>query len=45
MLTDGEVENRDKVIRLAGECPFDIRIHSIGVGRDCDVKLVKEVAN
>ncbi|CDW72219.1 UNKNOWN [Stylonychia lemnae] len=44
MLTDGAVENRQRVIELAEKCPFDIRIHSIGVGRDCDVKLVQEVA-
>ncbi|CDW72326.1 UNKNOWN [Stylonychia lemnae] len=44
MLTDGEVDNREKVIQLAGQCPFDIRIHSIGIGRDCDVRLVSEVA-
>eukprot|EP00347_Sterkiella_histriomuscorum_P002847 403366571 len=44
MLTDGEVSNPQKVQELAAQCPFDIRIHTIGIGRDCDVRLVQSVA-
>ena len=44
MLTDGEVDNPEKVRKLAADCPFDIRIHTIGIGRDCSVKLVQDVA-
>ncbi len=44
MLTDGEVDSPKKVRDLAAKCPFDIRIHTIGIGRDCDVKLVQSVA-
>ncbi|CDW72325.1 UNKNOWN [Stylonychia lemnae] len=44
LLTDGEVNNRKSVIRLAKQCSFDTRIHTIGIGRDCDASLVKKVA-
>ncbi|CDW75216.1 UNKNOWN [Stylonychia lemnae] len=44
MLTDGEVHNRQAVLDLAASCPFDVRIHTIGVGLDCDVKLVRKCA-
>ncbi|CDW74212.1 UNKNOWN [Stylonychia lemnae] len=44
MLTDGEVDNKQVVLDLAASCPFDIRIHTIGVGLDCDVELVKQCA-
>ncbi|CDW78536.1 UNKNOWN [Stylonychia lemnae] len=44
MLTDGEVSNRNQVVELAGKCPYDVRIHSIGIGRGCDVRLVSDVA-
>ena len=44
MLTDGEVSQPDKVIELAAKCPLDIKIHTFGIGDDCDKRLVQELA-
>ena len=44
MLTDGDVDNPENVIKLAADCPFDIRIHTIGIGKECSIKLVQDVA-
>ena len=45
LLTDGEVDNPDSVVKLATEAPQDIRIHTFGIGRDCDSSLVRRVAS
>ena len=44
MLTDGEVENPEKVIELARTNADSVKIHSFGVGSDCSKYLVNEVA-
>ena len=44
LLTDGEVDNPDKVIQLARENSESVKIHSFGIGSDCSRKLVSEVA-
>ena len=44
LLTDGEVNNPDKVIQLAKENADSVKIHSFGIGSDCSRKLVSEVA-
>ena len=46
LLTDGEVSSPDKVIQLAKKAAEDhgCRIHTIGIGSICSVKLVSDVA-
>ena len=46
LLTDGEVSSPGKVVALARQAAMgsSCRIHTIGVGSDCSVSLVSEVA-
>jgi hypothetical protein len=44
MLTDGEVENPEKVIKLARDNADRVKIHSFGVGSGCSKYLVENVA-
>ena len=46
LLTDGEVSSPDRVVALAKAAAqgSDCRIHTFGVGSDCSVKLVQDVA-
>ena len=45
LITDGEVDDRNTVIKAARDAPLDIRIHTFGIGSDCDERLVKELAS
>ena len=46
LLTDGEVSSPDKVVALARQAALgsSCRIHTFGVGSDCSVSLVSQVA-
>jgi hypothetical protein len=44
MLTDGEADDRSKVIELSKEAPANCAIHTFGIGYDCSWSLVEEVA-
>lgn len=44
MLTDGQVENRDVVIKKANTKKDNIRVHTFGIGNGCDVDMVKAMA-
>ena len=43
-LTDGEVFNRDEVIRQAGEHSDDCRVFTFGLGSGCDARLCQGIA-
>ena len=44
LLTDGEVDNPEMVIDLASKNADNVKIHSFGIGSDCSIQLVSEVA-
>ena len=43
LLTDGQVGNRQDVINIS-HASYSMRMHSFGIGDDCDQRLVNEVA-
>ena len=44
ILTDGAVENPQEVIEQAGKVKDQARIHTFGVGDNCDKKMVADIA-
>lgn len=44
LLTDGEVNNSKEIIDFAKLHAENVRIHTFGVGRDCDKKLIEGIA-
>ena len=44
-MTDGAVENPKEVIEQAGKVKDLARIHTFGVGDNCDKKMVTDIAN
>ena len=40
LLTDGQVDNREKVIAYALTGKDNIRIHTFGIGSGCDIGMV-----
>ena len=44
LLTDGEDGNCDQICKFAKKISETARIHTFGIGRDCDKKLVEETA-
>jgi hypothetical protein len=44
MLTDGQVDDRESVINKANTKKDNIRVHTFGVGEDCDVDMVRRMA-
>lgn len=45
IVTDGEVEEREKVVNLIKENRFYNRFFAIGLGRGCDSGFLEEIAN
>lgn len=44
MLTDGQVSDREAVIKKANTKKDSIRVHTFGIGNGCDVDMVKSMA-
>jgi len=44
LLTDGEVEDPKKVIEIAEKVSDNTRIHTFGIGGECDKEMVRLVA-
>jgi len=44
LLTDGEVDNKDQVIAQVRKHCETTRVHSFGIGNDCDRELIKQTA-
>ena len=44
LLTDGQVSDRDAVIKKANTRKDNIRVHTFGIGNGCDVDMVKSMA-
>lgn len=45
MLTDGQVDDRDRVIKKSKTGKDNVRIHTFGIGNGCDADMVKQMAN
>lgn len=44
ILTDGEINNSEEVVKLANDFNEQARIFSFGLGDSCDKNLVKDIA-
>ena len=44
MLTDGQVNDRDRVIIKSQTGKENVRIHTFGIGNGCDADMVKKMA-
>lgn len=44
LLTDGQVSNTDSIVECASKARDEVRVHTFGIGDDCDKQLVKRTA-